>query len=127
MGLHGPLSLSYIGRKIEVIKIGGQVCSLNQYKRQREHKILYGVIAKARGGILKYNNRWERKTQDKGWAPAWAHKKGGGNLDLQIVHTEPNNCTTEIFTVQNGLTALSKPGIVEMAFMVPDVLEVYDP
>ena len=44
-----------------------------------------------------------------------------------MVHTEPDDGTTEIFTVQNGLTALSKPGIIQVTFVVPDVLEVNDP
>lgn len=44
-----------------------------------------------------------------------------------MVHAEPNDRTAEIFTAQNGLAALSKPGIVQMAFVVPDVLEVDDP
>jgi hypothetical protein len=58
----------------------------------------------------------------EGWASECSK-----NTRLQIVHAEPNDCAAEIFTVQNGLTALSKSGAVQMAFMMPDVLEVDDP
>ena len=49
------------------------------------------------------------------------------NTPLQIVHAESDDCAAEIFTVQNGLTALSKSGVAQMAFMMPDVLEVNNP
>jgi len=56
-----------------------------------------------------------------------ATPKKGENICLEIVHAEPNDRAAEIFAIQNGLTASSKPRIARMTRVVPDVLEVDDP
>jgi len=46
------------------------------------------------------------------------------DLRLKIVHAEPNDRATEIFTVQDRLAALSRPRAVRMTLVMPDVLEI---
>ena len=46
---------------------------------------------------------------------------------LKIVRTEPNNSTTEVLAIQNGLTVVIKLRIISMACVVFDMLEVEDP
>lgn len=46
---------------------------------------------------------------------------------LKIVRTEPNNSTTEVLAIQNGLTVVIKPRITSMACVASDMLEVEDP
>lgn len=68
----------------------------------------------------------EREIRGKGEIPE-RHPKRNENLSLKIVHAEPNDCAAEVFTIQTGITALSKPRMVRMAFVAPNVLEVDDP
>ena len=82
-----------------------------------------GSIKKERkGGSSKIQQPRRKKDSKEG-----GDAQGKRNLCLKIVRAEPNDRATEVLAIQNGLTMLIKPQIVQMARVVPDVLKVDDP